>query len=165
MSKEQKGEYAYWCYGVKGKWTNIREENPNVNVKICVILLHSDDRRLCEVLALSYAQKLENKEAIMRREADTKESRLAQKRQEKAEKKVAEKKRWITERKREKVVSSVIFLPCSTYDRETTVVYNLCDLPFSFSYIYCSFFYLDGFPKYLFKFKGFFCSRAWVVVY
>ena len=92
MSKEQKGEYAYWCYGVKGKWTNIREENPNVNVKICVILLHSDDRRLCEVLALSYAQKLENKEAIMRREADTKESRLAQKRQEKAEKKLQRKR-------------------------------------------------------------------------
>ena len=75
-----------------GKWTNIREENPNVNVKICVILLHSDDRRLCEVLALSYAQKLENKEAIMRREADTKESRLAQKRQEKAEKKLQRKR-------------------------------------------------------------------------
>ena len=92
MSKEQKGEYAYWCYGVKGKWTNIREENPNVNVKICVILLHSDDRRLCEVLALSYAQKLENKEVIMRREADTKESRLAQKRQEKAEKKLQRKR-------------------------------------------------------------------------
>ena len=92
MSKEQKGEYAYWCYGVKGKWTNIREENPNVNVKICVILLHSDDRRLCEVLAFSYAQKLENKEAIMRREADTKESRLAQKRQEKAEKKLQRKR-------------------------------------------------------------------------
>ena len=92
MSKEQKGEYAYWCYGVKGKWTNIREENPNVNVKICVILLHSDDRRLCEVLALSYAQKLENKEVIMRREADTKESRLAQKRQERAEKKLLRKR-------------------------------------------------------------------------
>ena len=92
MSKEQKGEYAYWCYGVKGKWTNIREENPNVNVKICVILLHSDDRRLCEVLALSYAQKLENKEVIMRREADTKESRLAQKKQEKAEKKLQRKR-------------------------------------------------------------------------
>ena len=92
MSKEQKGEYAYWCYGVKGKWTNIREENPNVNVKICVILLHSDDRRLCEVLALSYAQKLENKEVIMRRDADTKESRLAQKRQEKAEKKLQRKR-------------------------------------------------------------------------
>ena len=92
MSKEQKGEYAYWCYGVKGKWTNIREENPNVTVKICVILLHSDDRRLCEVLALSYAQKLENKEVIMRREADTKESRLAQKRQEKAEKKLQRKR-------------------------------------------------------------------------
>ena len=89
MSKE---EYAYWYYGVKGKWTNIREENPNVNVKICVILLHSDDRRLCEVLALSYAQKLENKEVIMRREADTKESRLAQKRQEKAEKKLQRKR-------------------------------------------------------------------------
>ena len=92
-SKEMsKGEYAYWYYGVKGKWTNIREENPNVNVKICVILLHSDDRRLCEVLALSYAQKLENKEVIMRREADTKESRLAQKRQEKAEKKLQRKR-------------------------------------------------------------------------
>ena len=48
----------------------------------------------------------------------------------------------------------MIFLPCSTYDRETTVVYNLCDLPFSFSYIYCSFFYLDGFSRYLFKFRG-----------
>ena len=92
MYKEQCGEYAYWCYGVKGKWTNIREENPNVNVKICVILLHSDDRRLCEVLALSYAQKLENKEVIMRRDADTKESRLAQKRQEKAEKKLQRKR-------------------------------------------------------------------------
>ena len=92
MYKEQCGEYAYWCYGVKGKWTNIREENPNVNVKICVILLHSDDRRLCEVLALSYAQKLENKEVIMRRDADTKESRLAQKRQEKAEKRLQRKR-------------------------------------------------------------------------
>ena len=92
MYKEQCGEYAYWCYGVKGKWTNIREENPNVNVKICVIVLHSDDRRLCEVLALSYAQKLENKEVIMRRDADTKESRLAQKRQEKAEKKLQRKR-------------------------------------------------------------------------
>ena len=92
MYKEQCGEYAYWCYGVKGKWTNIREENPNVNVKICVILLHSDDRRLCEVLALSYAQKLENKEVVMRRDADTKESRLAQKRQEKAEKKLQRKR-------------------------------------------------------------------------
>ena len=92
MYKEKCGEYAYWCYGVKGKWTNIREENPNVNVKICVILLHSDDRRLCEVLALSYAQKLENKEVIMRRDADTKESRLAQKRQEKAEKKLQRKR-------------------------------------------------------------------------
>ena len=92
MYKEQCGEYAYWCYGVKGKWTNIREENPNVNVKICVILLHSDDRRLCEVLALSYGQKLENKEVIMRRDADTKESRLAQKRQEKAEKKLQRKR-------------------------------------------------------------------------
>ncbi|CAH3109016.1 unnamed protein product [Pocillopora meandrina] len=55
-------------------------------------LVFSDDRRLCEVLALGYAQKLENKELVMRREADTKESRLAQKRQEKAEKKLHRKR-------------------------------------------------------------------------
>ena len=78
-----------------------KEENPSVNVKICIIHLHSDDRRLCEVLALGYAQKLENKELVMRREADTKESRLAQKRQEKAEKKLHRKRDEI-QKEREK---------------------------------------------------------------
>lgn len=78
-----------------------KEENSNVNVKICEILLHSDDRRLCEVLAFSYAQKLENKELIMRREADTREARLAQKRQQKAKKKL-QRKRDEIQKKEEK---------------------------------------------------------------
>ncbi|CAH3109026.1 unnamed protein product [Pocillopora meandrina] len=68
-------------------------------------LVFSDDRRLCEVLALSYAQKLENKEVIMRREADTKESRLAQKRQEKAEKKL-QRKRDELQKEKEKRLNS-----------------------------------------------------------
>ena len=78
-----------------------KEENRNVNVKICVIPLPSNDRRLCEVLALSYAQKLENKELIMRRETDTRESRIAPKRQEKTEKRL-ERKRDEIQKEKEK---------------------------------------------------------------
>ena len=69
-----------------------RRRKYEVHDKMCVIIRHSDDRRFCEVLALGYAQKLENKELVMRREADTREARLAQKRQEKAEKKLQRKR-------------------------------------------------------------------------
>ena len=69
-----------------------RRRKYEVHDRMCVIIRHSDDRKLCEVLALGYAQKLENKELVMRREADTREARLAQKRQEKAEKKLQRKR-------------------------------------------------------------------------
>ncbi|CAH3109024.1 unnamed protein product [Pocillopora meandrina] len=68
-------------------------------------LVFSDDRKLCEVLALGYAQKLENKELVMRREADTREARLAQKRQEKAEKKL-QRKRDELQKEKEKRLNS-----------------------------------------------------------
>ncbi|CAH3109010.1 unnamed protein product [Pocillopora meandrina] len=49
-------------------------------------LVFSNDRKLCEELAIGYAQKLESKEQIIRRKGNTKEAKLAQKRQGKAEK-------------------------------------------------------------------------------
>ena len=51
-----------------------------------LVFLRSNDRKLCEELAIGYAQKLESKEQIIRRKGNTKEAKLAQKRRGKAEK-------------------------------------------------------------------------------
>ncbi|PFX17720.1 putative ATP-dependent RNA helicase DDX60 [Stylophora pistillata] len=64
-------------------------------------LVFSDDRKLCEHLALGYAEKLEKREQIMRRKASTREAMNAQKRQGKAEKKL-HRKRDELQKEREK---------------------------------------------------------------
>ncbi|XP_022803066.1 probable ATP-dependent RNA helicase DDX60 [Stylophora pistillata] len=63
-------------------------------------LVFSDDRKLCEHLALGYAEKLEMKEQIMRRKANTREEINAQKRQGKAEKKLQRKRDELSKEKR-----------------------------------------------------------------
>lgn len=68
-------------------------------------LVFSDDRKLCEHLALGYAEKLEKREQIMRRKASTREAMNAQKRQGKAEKKL-HRKRDELQKEREKRVNS-----------------------------------------------------------
>lgn len=78
-----------------------------------MVFLRSEDRKLCEQLAIGYAQKLESKEQIIRRKGNTKEAKLAQKRQGKAEKNRTEKE--MKYRKKERKGSQ----------------FSNCDLPFS----------------------------------
>lgn len=68
---------------------------------LSLVFLRSEDRKLCEQLAIGYAQKLERKEQIIRRKGNTREAKLAQKRQGKAEKNLHRKRDEI-QKEREK---------------------------------------------------------------